>query len=144
MLAEILPQLRGGVLPRRKQDSTLATVMPKRAPKTASSIGACPRRSLRLGARAHPSVSGSILSPRRTKTLDLEAEPSRDRSRRGTFRRARSLSTPSAGRSSQPVTAGFALLSIELEGEAEQSGIAAARLFPVGTNPANRESVERQ
>jgi len=33
MLAEILPMIRLGVLPRTKQDDTLATVMPKRRPE---------------------------------------------------------------------------------------------------------------
>ena len=33
MLAEVLPQIRQGILPRRKQDSTRATVMPKRRPE---------------------------------------------------------------------------------------------------------------
>lgn len=33
MLAEVLPQIRAGYLPRRKQDSSRATVMPKRRPE---------------------------------------------------------------------------------------------------------------
>jgi methionyl-tRNA formyltransferase len=33
MLAEVLPQIRLGTLPRRKQDSTQATIMPKRRPQ---------------------------------------------------------------------------------------------------------------
>src|SRR5260370_9109276 len=33
MLEEILPMIRRGVLPRKKQDDTQATVMPKRRPE---------------------------------------------------------------------------------------------------------------
>jgi len=109
MLAEILPQLRGGVLPRRKQDSTLATVDAEAARRRRRHrLEPVLAASLRLGARAHPSVSGSILSPRRRRLSIWKAEPSQGPFPTRHVPPGAIAFDTAAGRSSQPVTAGFA------------------------------------
>src|SRR5207253_10438275 len=134
MLAEILPEIRRGSLPRRRQDSTLATVMPKRRPEDGAIDWSLSSRGLFNWVRAltHP-YPGAFCRLGERRLAIWKVEPSE-----GPFP-TRRVPTGAIALDADgwPIVATgdgwLRLLRVELEGEAEQSGIEAASLFPVGT-----------
>ena len=146
MLAEVLARIRQGMLPRRKQDSTVATVMPKRRPEDGAIDWSLPAGRLFNWVRAltHPYPGAFCrLGNRRLWVWKVE----RCAGPRATELRVSPGSVAQDGKGWPLAATGdgwLRLLRVQLEGEREMSGAEAAAAFLTPGTILETMTLERQ